>query len=299
MDDGSSSSGVGVRAEDWSALVATCGTAAGKLSHFLSDVTPSVCLSVRSDDAGSCNGFIAPGGLLISCILSPQRPGSKPETVVPTPESVQHFVFFLLVISVIHDFTPCLVHLLLLAELFVHSSSRPTNHSPLCSLFKSMISQVDSLASLAKKLHDLSDEELVTFEAMDNRLAGLPHIEHTATHFHSLKMNESLSQLSVYTQSFRLHLDWLKTAKENVSLSSQSAGGASSHLLQLSNILNTSLQQISEEVPQSASPSLPVVSTAFDVLQFSVEISQQLKVFSDWSKRVLASLQRLSHCPRR
>lgn len=115
---------------------------------------------------------------------------------------------------------------------------------------------------------------------MENRLDGLPHIKHTAAHISSLKvkflhfsttlycrkavyvrgeltfifplsvylmspqMNESLSQLFVYTQSFRLHVDWLKTAKLNVSLSSQSAEGASSHLLKLSNLVNTSLHQV-------------------------------------------------------
>lgn len=61
----------------------------------------------------------------------------------------------LLSFSVIHDSTSCLLHLLLLAELFVHSSSRPANSSPLCGLFQSMIPQVERLMSLSKKLHAL------------------------------------------------------------------------------------------------------------------------------------------------
>ncbi|XP_040909472.1 uncharacterized protein il11b [Toxotes jaculatrix] len=201
--------------------------------------------------------------------------------------------------KLIHDPAPCLLHLLLLAELFVHSSSRPTHSSPLCGMFGAMIPQVDKLMNLSKKLHDLSDDELLNFAALENRLHGLPHMQHTAAHFNSPKINVSLSQLSVYTQSFKLHVDWLVTAKDNFSLPSQSAGGASTHLLQLSNLINTTLQQMSEEPPQFPSPSLPVVSTAFDVLRFSVEISERLKVFCNWSKRVLRHLQRLSHCPRR
>ncbi|XP_074469952.1 uncharacterized protein LOC141754629 isoform X1 [Sebastes fasciatus] len=197
--------------------------------------------------------------------------------------------------KLIHDSIPCLLHLLLLAELFVRSSSRPAHSPPPCGMFKSMLLQVESLKNLSTKLHDLTDDQLINFEDVENRLDGLPHIKHTAAHISSLKMNESLSQLFVYTQSFRLHVDWLKTAKLNVSLSSQSAEGASSHLLKLSNLVNTSLHQISEEVPTSSSLSLPVVSTAFDVLKFSVEISQQLQVFCNWSKRVLGHLQR-SHC---
>ncbi|XP_032363540.1 uncharacterized protein il11b [Etheostoma spectabile] len=200
--------------------------------------------------------------------------------------------------KLIYDSTPCLLHLMLLAELFVHSSSRPTHSSPLCGMLRSMIHQVDRLTVSSKKLHDLTDEELINFEGVENRLDGLPHMQHTAAHFNSLKVNKSLPQLFVFIQSFRLHVDWLKTAKENVSLSSESAEDVSSHLLQLSNLIHKSLLLISEEVPQSPSASLPVVSTAFDVLRFSIEISERLEVFCNWSKRVLVHLQRLSHCPR-
>ncbi|XP_033492147.1 uncharacterized protein LOC117263110 [Epinephelus lanceolatus] len=198
--------------------------------------------------------------------------------------------------KLIHDSTSCLLHLLLLAELFVHSSSRPTHSFPLCGMFRSMIHQVDKLTSLPKKLHDLTDDNDDVFEGVENRLDSLPKMQHTAAHFNSLKVNESLSQLFEFSQSFRLHVEWLKTAKENFSLSSQSAEDASSHLLQLSNLVNASLSQMEEKVPQSPSPSLPVASTAFDVLQFSVEISKRLQVFCDWSKRILLLLQRLSHC---
>ncbi|XP_039977944.1 uncharacterized protein il11b isoform X2 [Xiphias gladius] len=161
-----------------------------------------------------------------------------------------------------------------------------------------MIPQVESLVNSSKKLHDLSGDELLNLAAAENRLHGLPHMQHTVAHLNALKVNESLSLLYVYTEAFRLHVDWLKTAQENFSLPSQAAEGASAHLLKLSNLLNTSLQQMSEEVPQSPPPSLPVVSTAFDVLQFSVEISERLKVFCIWSKRVLLKLQKSPHCPR-
>ncbi|CAK6980349.1 sialic acid-binding Ig-like lectin 9 [Scomber scombrus] len=191
-----------------------------------------------------------------------------------------------------------LLQLLLLAELFVHSSSRPVSSNSLCNTFKSMIPQVESLMRLSKKLHDLTDDELIDVVAVENRLDSLPHMHHTAAHFDSVKVNESLSQLYVYTQAFKLHVEWLKTAKINVSLSSGSAEGANTHLLHLSSLLSTSLQQINEEVPQLPSPSLPVVSTAFDVLKFSIEISERLQVFCHWSKRVLRYLQKTSHCPR-
>ncbi|KAM8840762.1 uncharacterized protein AB9W97_001414 isoform 2-T2 [Spinachia spinachia] len=199
---------------------------------------------------------------------------------------------------VIRDPAPCLLHLLLLAELFVRSSPRPAHRSPLCGTFKEMVLQLISLSNISKKLHHLTDNELVSFEAVQHRLDDLPDIQSTAARFSSLKMNESLSQLLSYTRSFRLHFDWLKTAKENNSLSSQSAGGAAEHLLQLSNLLTESLLQIGKEVPPSRPPPLPPVSTAFNVLGFSVEMSNRLLVFCDWSKRVLLCLRKLDGCPR-
>ncbi|XP_063755845.1 uncharacterized protein il11b isoform X2 [Eleginops maclovinus] len=165
-------------------------------------------------------------------------------------------------------------------------------------MLRSMIHQVETLAKSSGEFHDLTGEVLKHLEVSENRLGGLPDINLTAAHFDSLKVNESLSQLFIYTQSFRLHVDWLKTAKENISVSSQQVKKASSHLLMLSSFLNASLHQLSEEVHPLESPSLPEVSTPFDELQFSVEISKRLKMFCNWSKRVLLTLQRLSSCSR-
>lgn len=64
----------------------------------------------------------------------------------------------------------------------------------------------------------------------------------------SPQVNESLSQVYSYTQSFKLHMDWLKMAKENVSLSSQSAEDTSTQLLQLSILLKASPYQVRTRV---------------------------------------------------
>ncbi|CAJ1083106.1 uncharacterized protein LOC121524544 [Xyrichtys novacula] len=200
--------------------------------------------------------------------------------------------------KIFHDSAPCLLHLLLLAELFALSSARPAHRSSLCHMFRSMIHQVDKLMTSSKQLHGLTDVELSNFEGVENNLDDLPHIIVTAEHLTTLKVNESLSQLLNYTESFKLHVDWLKTAKENLSMSSHSAGGTSTHLLQLSKLIRSSLEQIGEEVPPSPSASLPVVSSAFEALQFSVEISERLQVFGHWSKRVLRLLTTQSRCPR-
>ncbi|XP_023816104.1 uncharacterized protein LOC101158459 [Oryzias latipes] len=199
--------------------------------------------------------------------------------------------------AVIHESALCLLRLLLLVELFARSSARPTQNFSLCGVFGSMIHQVDKLINSSKKLHGLTDDGLKHFEVVDHRLESLPHIRHTAVHFSSLKVNESLSLLYGYTESFKLHESWLKTVKENFSLPFQSDEGAINHLAHLSNLIVASLHQIKEEVPLlPSSPSFPVVPTAFDATRLSVEISEQLKVFCRWSKRVLLLIRRRSGC---
>uniref|UniRef100_A0A8C6TYE3 Interleukin-11 n=1 Tax=Neogobius melanostomus TaxID=47308 RepID=A0A8C6TYE3_9GOBI len=183
-------------------------------------------------------------------------------------------------------------------EFIALSLSRPAHSPALCALFGSMAPQVERLLHLSKKLHDLTDEELNLIAAADHRLDGLPRIPHTAAAFNTMKMNESISQLYNFTEVFRSHMDWLKTARENVSLPNQAAEGASRHLLQLAHLLNSTLHQVGA-VPQPSPLSLPVASSAFDALKFSVEISENLKAFSLWTKRSIRFLQRQSRCPRR
>uniref|UniRef100_A0A3P9ICJ4 Interleukin-11 n=1 Tax=Oryzias latipes TaxID=8090 RepID=A0A3P9ICJ4_ORYLA len=199
--------------------------------------------------------------------------------------------------KLIHESALCLLRLLLLVELFARSSARPSQNFSLCGMFGSMIHQVDKLINSSKKLHGLTDDGLKHFEVVDHRLESLPHIRHTAVHFSSLKVNESLSLLYGYTESFKLHESWLKTVKENFSLPFQSDEGAINHLAHLSNLIVASLHQIKEEVPLlPSSPSFLVVPTAFDATRLSVEISEQLKVFCRWSKRVLLLIRRRSGC---
>lgn len=201
--------------------------------------------------------------------------------------------------KIIPDSIPRLVHLLLLAELFVQTLSRPTHNRSLCDLFRSMVPQVDKLMNFSKSRHALTDEEFREIAAADHRLDSLPEIKLTATDLTSMKMNESVSQLYHFSDLFRLHVDWLKSARGNVSLPTQPTEGASKHLLQLTHLLNSTLHQIHEEVPQTPPLSLPVVSTAFDALVFSIEISEKLQVFCFWTKSSLRILQAQSHCPRR
>ncbi|XP_029985524.1 uncharacterized protein LOC115415986 [Sphaeramia orbicularis] len=200
--------------------------------------------------------------------------------------------------TIIHNHTPRLLHLLLLAELFVQSSSRPTHNVSMCGMLGSMIPQLDTLLNLSKKLHGLTDDELTFVAAAENKLDNLPNIQHTAAAFSSSKMNQTLSQLYEFAQSFQFHLNWLKIARDNVSLPCQPAEGASAQMLQLSDVLKASLLQISLDVPHTPLPSFPVVSTAFEALQFSVEISEHLQVFCHWAKRSIRHLQRQQRCPR-
>ncbi|XP_043993756.1 uncharacterized protein il11b [Gambusia affinis] len=187
-----------------------------------------------------------------------------------------------------------LFHLLLLTELLAQSSSLPIHGSSHCGFFGSMIHHVESLMNLSRKLHQLRTEELEHFEDTKFSLDSLPELYHTAGHLRTLKVNESLTQMYRYTQSFKLHIDWLKDAKENVSLPFQTEEGASSHLLQLSNLIEKCLHPLNKEDLLSMAPNLPVVSNAFNALEYSVEISERLKVFCVWSKRILRYFQKHS-----
>ncbi|XP_008420938.1 uncharacterized protein LOC103472861 isoform X1 [Poecilia reticulata] len=212
----------------------------------------------------------------------------------PEQFSVAHCVRLSPVSAVLPETSSFLFHLLLLTELLVRSSSLPIRSSSHCGFFGSMIHQVESLMNLSRRIHQLRTEELEHFEDAKITLDSLPDLYHTAGHLRSLKVNESLTQMYGYTQSFKLHIDWLKVAKENVSLPFQTEEGASSHLLQLSNLIEKCLHPQNKEALPSMAPNLPVVSNAFDALVYSVEISDRLKVFCGWSKRVLRFFQKHS-----
>ncbi|XP_034016251.1 uncharacterized protein LOC117501458 [Thalassophryne amazonica] len=200
--------------------------------------------------------------------------------------------------SVILGPTICLLHLLLLAQLFVCSVCRPTYNSSLCPTFGSLKHQVAMIKRDCKGLHGLN-KDLSAFEGMEHRLHGLPSIEYTASHIGSLTINRSLSEMYVGYQAFEVHVDWLSTVRHNASLSIQSAQMIKGHLLKLVPLLNASLHQVSEQVtPTMTSPSFPAISTPFDALQFSVELSEELKMFCLWSERVLHQLQSRSRCPK-
>ncbi|XP_020795001.1 uncharacterized protein LOC110173339 [Boleophthalmus pectinirostris] len=203
--------------------------------------------------------------------------------------------------KIIPDSTSFVVVLLLL-ELIGQSLSRPAHNPTFCTLIGSMLPHVEKLISLSEKLHELSDEDLSHLATADHRLDSLLEIQHTAAAFTSIKINESLSQLHNYSESYRFHMEWLKAARENVSLPTQPTEGASRHLQQLTHLLNSSLSQVQDEVvqvPSSSPPSLPLVSSAFDALRFSVEVSEKLRAFSFWTKRWIRFILKHSRCPRR
>ncbi|TMS18365.1 hypothetical protein E3U43_010691 [Larimichthys crocea] len=52
-----------------------------------------------------------------------------------------------------------------------------------------MITKVEELTKVSKKLHELSDNVLATFAGVENRLDGLPNIKQNAEYFNSLQVN--------------------------------------------------------------------------------------------------------------
>lgn len=117
-----------------------------QLCGFLSDShTPgqwgwSMRVTVNSCESSSCKHSECFSGILCN-------------TLKQLFCNVYFDLFF--VFSVIHDSASCLLRLLLLAELFVHSWSRPTSSPYLCKHFASMITKVEELTKVSKKLHEL------------------------------------------------------------------------------------------------------------------------------------------------
>ncbi|KAJ3608918.1 hypothetical protein NHX12_023446 [Muraenolepis orangiensis] len=185
-------------------------------------------------------------------------------------------------------------------------SSAPRPH-PNCQRFRTMSFKVEQLQALARQLLSLMENELGLVEIDHYRLEHLPAMEQTIHHLHSLTLNESLSALYLDLSLFKLHMDWLDSAREAVGLPTLPVEGAteqpqhlhnhtSSRLKELAEMTSDALQLLQQEVPPPPSPSLPDVAHTFNVFHYSVEVAQRLKLYCDWSKRVLRQVMLLSGC---
>ncbi|XP_077395424.1 uncharacterized protein LOC144032269 [Festucalex cinctus] len=182
-------------------------------------------------------------------------------------------------------------------ELLRPSRCRHAHDGVLCKVLKSAVDQMDDIRKTLELLQLERDEWLVE-DLLEVRLQSLPVISTTASHFRSLKADEYLPQLYVHTLAFSVHVEWLQAATQSVSLPSQAAGAVRLHLLQLAGLVRTALIQMDAVVPPPPPrPSLPAVSSAFDALRYSVEVSRSLKVFCDWSQRLVRHLHKTTSCP--
>ncbi|XP_077587590.1 uncharacterized protein LOC144206463 isoform X2 [Stigmatopora nigra] len=189
------------------------------------------------------------------------------------------------------DLTSCLLHLLLLYILTQPSQCAPAHDGVFCNALKSAFNQMDTMRKTSEQLRHPMDELVEVF--LEAQLLRFPVISTTAAHFDSLKAEECLSQLYLHTLALKAHVDWIKEASENFSFPYQAARDTSVHLLWLTNLVSTSLAQINAVVPPSPPPPLlPTVSSPFEVLRYSVEISRYLEVFCPWAKRLFHHLRR-------
>ncbi|CAL8374648.1 unnamed protein product [Boreogadus saida] len=105
------------------------------------------------------------------------------------------------------------------------------------------------------------------------------------------QLNESLYELYCGSSLFKLSVDWLDSVREpgRQSLLNQT----SVHLTRLVGMTGNALKR---EVPPPPAPSLPVVLHSFNVLHYSFEVAARLKLYCDWSKRLLLRVMQLSRC---
>ncbi|CAL8299942.1 unnamed protein product [Lota lota] len=175
---------------------------------------------------------------------------------------------------------------------------------PNCQRFRRMDHTVQQLQLLSRELLRVMEAELGLVEMDGYRLEHLPAMEFSVDHLHSLTLNESLSELHRDLSLFKLHVDWLDGAREGVGLPALPTEGAigqaqrhnrtSGHLTELVGMTSDALRVLQQEVPPPPSPSLPDVLHTFNVLHYSLEIAERLKVYCDWSRRVLKRFRELS-----
>ncbi|CAL8396412.1 unnamed protein product [Gadus morhua 'NCC'] len=185
------------------------------------------------------------------------------------------------------------VNVLLVALLAQVCFSMP-RPDPDCQRFRGMASAAHQLQQVSIKLLRAMRAELGPVEMDDYRLEHLPAMNFSIDHLCTLTLNESLYELYCGSSLFKLSVDWLDSARAagRQSLLNQT----SVHVTRLVGMTGDALKRLQQEVPPPPAPSLPVVLHSFNVLHYSFEVAARLKLYCDWSKRLLLRVMQLSRC---
>lgn len=178
---------------------------------------------------------------------------------------------------------------LLLAQLPVLTSAAPHNHRRLPE--KDLEKLTNQTRHLLRLTQDLLKDHVINTD-IEHRLKTLPAMTNKASDLSSLKLNETLPQLLVDLQSFKLHFEWLtRKPIHAASFNLSKLRELTSHIKTFHTFLQRQVLKVDAQLLPSPTPSLPPLSGAWDRVQSSLELLQQFRLFCDWASRALVTLK--------
>lgn len=179
---------------------------------------------------------------------------------------------------------------LLLAQLPMLTSAAPHNHRRLPDLEK----LTNQTRNLLRMTQDLLKDHVINTD-IEHRLKSLPAMTNKASDLSSLKLKETLPQLLVDLQSFELHFEWLTRPTwkhvHAASFNLSKLRELTSHIKTFHAFLQRQVLKADAQCLPSPTPSLPPLSGAWDMVQSSLELLQQFRLFCDWASRALLTLK--------
>ncbi|CAM4637141.1 unnamed protein product [Leuciscus chuanchicus] len=111
----------------------------------------------------------------------------------------------------------------------------------------------------------------------EQSLTSLPALNVRTEDLKSLELSSTLAQLYSGLKSFKFHLNWIQQKQDE--LGSDDSKTKNTHLIQL---IKGVLTQIEKPASELVHPSLPPLTTAWNLYQANVEINKKLYFFCLW-----------------
>ncbi|XP_048882701.1 interleukin-11 isoform X2 [Brienomyrus brachyistius] len=140
---------------------------------------------------------------------------------------------------------------------------------------------------------DPDKENHVIATDIERRFKSLPTVPSKATDLNSLEVNSTLAQLHADLLLFDLHFDWLNSVTKRHENAALAKLGELMHLLKALRVsLQRQMSKLEVTPLRASSPSLPSIPVSqWEVVQLSLELLQQFRLYCDWTVRVLLSLK--------
>ncbi|KAL7826286.1 hypothetical protein AOLI_G00314950 [Acnodon oligacanthus] len=151
----------------------------------------------------------------------------------------------------------------------------------------------DGLTTLLKHMHQLLNlvqSVLSNFDThlpFERKIPSLPTINFRPKDLAAVEADRTLSQLSAGLNSFKLHFDWLLHWQNQSGLVSDETKAIADRIQFINTLIHRQMPQLP---PQSTTPSLPDLNSAWEMFQTSAILHRRLVQFCDWYLRALRVL---------